>query len=382
MRIRTTALSHNRQLDCPPSFHLVSLTSASLARIAMSARGSMSDIEGEDAPTVRSGDATSRRKQRRHAEALECHLCVQPMVGGQETRSFRGVAFHACECWPAVRAHRRVLSQNQGRLRASDDLMLEDPPPTWRQDVAPLVVHRGQSRASARSVLQAKVKKLNVKEKKIVKDKLRLDRRRYKSYRMFWDRIGSETASEDFDTALQAQGRRRSKDEYVLLTDNERVREAVGSREETAVASGGESDSSAPPARRRAPQPPPSRAASPPNPGSRRGARNDADRASRRGDRKRHRDAHPESMRAASEIAGSADEDDEAASNSDTEAPPLRSVVLAVAALPPYAAPGPPTALAPGWPPPTQGRRAATSTGPRRPMAGCPLSSSCRPSRP
>ena len=111
--------------------------------------------------------------------------------------------------------------------------MVSDPP-RFRANVQPFCSKT--QRASARTALKLKIEqKVDFKETSKVQDKLLLNKQRYKSYRMFWDRCGSVSASEDFDDLMEQQGRRHctTMEDKVAVEDNAVLRQVRGSREET-----------------------------------------------------------------------------------------------------------------------------------------------------
>ena len=98
----------------------------------------------------------------------------------------------------------------------------------WRKLVVPLVVPTGEHR-SERVRLQTKrrIKEENkYTDESNIADVLKLNKRRYKSYRMFWDKLESEEASEEFGRELEKQEGKHSTtfEDRVGIEDSEKER--------------------------------------------------------------------------------------------------------------------------------------------------------------
>jgi hypothetical protein len=164
-----------------------------------------------------------------------CHLCESGILPGAPCKTFKGFSLHI-QCMNAVRCSRRLLAKDPNSLNDSDKKMIQDPP-AWRADVSPLIATSAKGRnAAARTVCkQRTVVKENYQDDAVLDDYLHLTKNRYKAYKCFWDRCGSETASEDFDAALTSQNAEFSKDgeDLVRVQDNMRDRSGRGVKSAT-----------------------------------------------------------------------------------------------------------------------------------------------------
>ena len=209
------------------------------------ASGSESPAEGESlspagpAPSMVSGRSrrTTPRKQPKQAEANEadkqaeadeaelCFLCEQPIDSGFG-KNMQNHLFHIGECINAARSARRTNP-------AEIDSMMESDPGMYRQEVAPLVWSRREGSGSARSeafalkkrLAKRKVKQTNIKQKRRIRPKLKLNKTRAMSFWKQWDNMNSSQASSEFEHRVAAQG---GKGDRVLVTDNEREESASG----------------------------------------------------------------------------------------------------------------------------------------------------------
>ena len=144
---------------------------------------------------------TAKRGQQKVKKDLEeggCFLCGEPgdLKGGLNGHLFD----HQCHL--AVRRHRRLLPDAESRL--ADDKLMASNPYAWRREVTEVDPGNGGRYASrgALASRRAKHAKETFKEEAHEGGVLLLSKRRYKSHVGFWDKVGSETASEDFDRQL------------------------------------------------------------------------------------------------------------------------------------------------------------------------------------
>ena len=171
----------------------------------------LSEDEGEEQPGgVNKSKKAAKQRAKVKKEPTEdvCYLCEQP---GDLTCSLNGHAFdHKCHL--AVRRHRRLLPTKDARL--ADDQKMDSEPDAWRDELNVVAAPGagGYVPRSALAVHRAKHVKENFIEETHEGGTYLLNKTRYKSYRAFWDRTGSESASEDFDRILDEASTDNEKD--------------------------------------------------------------------------------------------------------------------------------------------------------------------------
>lgn len=200
------------------------------------------DIAGEQ---LAGPESTGSRRSRKRSKAsgsrglgsdgpAMCHLCERPIAATEKNKVLKGCSFHMNPCWAAIRAHRRILEETKAPhlLDELDTNMLTNPG-AWRAEVAPMAAGPA-SRSAARASLKAKVKTLvTVSEKSRITDLTIMNKRHFKSHTMFWDRCGSESASEEFEKLSQTQrGRHNTPTERrVAIESHEKLRTSHGTQE-------------------------------------------------------------------------------------------------------------------------------------------------------
>jgi hypothetical protein len=155
-----------------------------------------------------------QRANRRSAEDIEgdvCHLCLES-VAGEPVMSLKMMNFHKGACYNAVRCRRRLVGPDG--LKEEDRYMLERSE-DWRLEVVPLRAGGGQLRcAMNRRSAKTKVSSQTSYVKSAEHDTdLVVNKTRYVSHRMFWDRIGSSEASSDFERLHEFQEGAEDSDE-------------------------------------------------------------------------------------------------------------------------------------------------------------------------
>ena len=116
------------------------------------------------------------------------------------------------------------------------DIDLPANPVAWLADFKPVLDAESHH---AKKVAIAKIRAKVVEErtskttsKKKVNDTLALNKRRFKSYKSLWDRMGSDSASEEFDRLRSQQGDEfdSGDEEKVGIKDNTAFRESSGTK--------------------------------------------------------------------------------------------------------------------------------------------------------
>ena len=169
------------------------------------------DQEGIVKPTKASAPGKPRtavKQEQQQEEDQVCFLCEQ---SGDLSKHFGGHSFDR-PCHLAVRRHRRLLADAAARAR--DDAKRKDDPAGWRGLVR-LAWHEEGTKYLSRSAVAAH--KEHQKQEAFSEEAhqggvLLLNKRRYKTYVGFWDQVGSETASSDFDKALEDASTDNEKD--------------------------------------------------------------------------------------------------------------------------------------------------------------------------
>ena len=153
-------------------------------------------------------------------------------VRGRLPRCWRGKRFNDA-CFNAVRCHSRMC---RGSQQAQQQLLakLEADPEAWRADVLPLVAPPGNRSTSARSAAKQRITSdIEYEKDADVQDALLLTKRRFRSYRVFWDGMASDEASEEWEEKRADQKKKlfNMKGEAVVAgDDNPRQRHEKGTR--------------------------------------------------------------------------------------------------------------------------------------------------------
>ena len=161
---------------------------------------------------------------------ITCHLCERP-CDANVCHMYSGCRFHIVGCWPAVRCYKRLLASREAVEAAHKEMRLR--PARWRAEVLPLLRQPGARRD--RQARQAVKEKISMNERytknEVMETDLILNKKRFKAFMYMWEGQDSDEASEEFDKALQAQGRRWCDDweDKVKVEGNTEVRRVKGS---------------------------------------------------------------------------------------------------------------------------------------------------------
>lgn len=162
-----------------------------------------------------------------------CFLCRQSL-DGSEQHTLKGHVFHRA-CLAAVRCHRRLATPPVA------DAAMDNEPEQWRADVRPLV--RSDDRTT-RSIAARERVKMKIRQSEEISSNMReesvliLNKRRFKSYVAFWDKLGSSSGSEEFESRRRHQRNKYStaNEHRVAIEDNERHMSAFGETTRTIFA--------------------------------------------------------------------------------------------------------------------------------------------------
>lgn len=206
---------------------------------------------GDD--NIAGGDACRPRRPGRGSSSVQlhddaCHLCLEGIDGTSsgKLKQFKGATFHAA-CWNGVRAYRRIF---HGPALADCDRRMAAEPEEWRAEVAPLVIGEGedvrQKRQKHRETIRDVRDTVTYDKSERLEDQLILNKRRFKTYKGFWDKQASDSASSEFEYLLEEQENMHSTQDVpmVAIDDNPKSRRARGRKVErpTGSSSGGQSE--------------------------------------------------------------------------------------------------------------------------------------------
>jgi hypothetical protein len=181
------------------------------------------------APTVSGSEKAS--EEAAPNPPIACHLCVQAFTSSDSVKNLKGHKFHEGACFNAVRCYRRL--QGHGSKLAQADRQMVDNASEWRDIVAPLSVSGIDNRTGHRNRVKAQVSSLDKSftRTESTTGMLRLTKRRYKSFVQMWDKVGSESASDEFERLRDENGSEfdgSDGEEMVLVKDNARLEEVRG----------------------------------------------------------------------------------------------------------------------------------------------------------
>lgn len=158
-----------------------------------------------------------------------CWLCDSPLASTTDTMALRKCHFHR-RCMAAVRCHRRSAADSTKRAAIGDEMVHNRM--RWRKKVMPLIREDGHTRSALARAASKRLsmEEINYEDTQTVRSRKIVNKRRFKSYRAFWDHHGSESASSDFGACLLAQGRAYCVpgEDRVAMSDNEEERFVQG----------------------------------------------------------------------------------------------------------------------------------------------------------
>ena len=158
-----------------------------------------------------------------------CWLCGTALEELGNIQFYRQREVHV-GCASAMRCHDRLLKTASDEARAADNWRLQQDPQGWKNSVMTLEppVFGNRDTSSMRNY-SARLE--TFAENSILDDAILLSKSRYKAWHRQWDDWGSETASERFELALEAQSGNESDSDgnpRVWQTENLRRQKKTG----------------------------------------------------------------------------------------------------------------------------------------------------------
>ena len=190
------------------------------------------DVES-DASGTGTGTHTSSRRPRRASSAapVQCYLC-QNEIAGPVTK-YREKSFDAV-CFAALRSRRRLNRGSKTLLAADEDLFQNDPA-AWRVELMPFTKSQGRAGAVRNKKAMVTTYELTskVKEDVRLRDRMLLNKRRFKKHMTREESMSSGEASMEWDEQFAKDPMQDSEGEEVVKVRKPTVlRQASGRRRE------------------------------------------------------------------------------------------------------------------------------------------------------